>query len=200
MRSCSRMVTLLSDLFNAGAMVPVRSQSGECADDGRPYRSSINARTAAIVFSSSAILRMMAAEGSPGCRAASSIKACWASLRRRATMGGRRRGRPSDHVRAGRPKSRQMIAGRQLSASERHYGWNAPASFRTALLLRKGDTSKASSGSWLRRSRSGARSCTAISRLALRYRCPPGRFLPRLGPHLQCGLPFSTFAASLKFS
>src|SRR3954447_12982772 len=47
-----------------------------------PWRSSINAITAAITFSSSAILRMIAVEGSPGCRAASSIKACCAPLRR----------------------------------------------------------------------------------------------------------------------
>ena len=45
-----------------------------------PACSSISARTAAIVFSSSAILRMMAVEGSPDCRAASSIKAVLRSL------------------------------------------------------------------------------------------------------------------------
>src|SRR3954468_12571689 len=54
----------------------------EATGYGLPCRSSINANTAAITFSSSAILRMMAVEGSPRWRAASSIKACCAPLRR----------------------------------------------------------------------------------------------------------------------
>src|SRR3954453_20000434 len=54
----------------------------EATGYGLPCRSSINANTAAITFSSSAILRMIAVEGSPSCRAASSIKACCAPLRR----------------------------------------------------------------------------------------------------------------------
>src|SRR5829696_7211888 len=60
-----------------------------CLQSGyrRPWRSSIKARTAAIVFSSSAILRKIAVEGRPGCRAPSSIKVCWASLRRASNDG-----------------------------------------------------------------------------------------------------------------
>ena len=52
------------------------------SDYGRPWRSSSNASTAAMTFSSSAILRKIAVEGSPTCRAASLIKACCAPLRR----------------------------------------------------------------------------------------------------------------------